>query len=109
MVSGMRCDRCKHWGVGEDGCERRMSGGLLVKRCGKAVEWWYVSEWVESEDDGWHEERNAKPEYAEQKMFVQDGSDYKADLLTVADFFCAHFEPTTPPDSGAVDEQGTEL
>jgi hypothetical protein len=37
-------------------------------------------------------ERRLLPEYEGTKMFVQDGSDYRAVLYTVADFSCAHFE-----------------
>lgn len=86
-----RCDRCRHWQ--DDGYERRIADGLEVKRCDKALEWWDASEWGKVTDKRYREERKLKAEHAGTKVFTQDGSDYASELLTAADFFCAHFEP----------------
>lgn len=88
----MRCDQCRHWSRDDE--ERKLAGAFFVRRCTKAKQWWGVTEWTEEEDPEceWDNNRRLLPEYASLKMFTQDGSDYRADLLTAADFFCAHFE-----------------
>ena len=91
----MRCDQCKFWDTdpkSDNNQENRSFGDQKVHRCLKAVHWWDASEWVASDDDTWHEMRAVLPEYKDRKMFTQDGSDYFSALLTVGDFFCAHFE-----------------
>lgn len=90
--SKMRCDGCKFWD--KDDREQRRAGDLTIRRCTKALQWWNVSEWT-NEPDPANECENLRvlaPEAVGLKMFTQDGSDYRADLLTAADFFCAHFE-----------------
>lgn len=78
-----RCENCAHWGKADDyGDEAQVLG---VRRCAIAVELWEASTWDADLD------RVAKPEYAQQKMFVMDGSSYSASLYTKPDFFCAHF------------------
>jgi hypothetical protein len=88
----MRCDDCKHW----DKDNGKYGTGL----CQKAAAFWDVSEWREYNDDDFPKpeeeaqrwKRGLKPEFTGLKMFSQDGSDYHAYLLTMPDFFCAHFE-----------------
>jgi hypothetical protein len=85
----MRCDDCKHW--------NRAEGKYGTGLCTKAQPFWEASEWTEWDDDLLEPEakqwkRGLKAEFADQKMFCQDGSDYKAILLTMPDFYCAHFE-----------------
>jgi hypothetical protein len=53
---------------------------------------WDASEWNDAEGDGLPD-RVLTEEAAGTKMFVADGSDYRAALLTAEDFNCAHFEP----------------
>lgn len=83
-----RCDECKFWDVE---CGRR-AGSLRVGRCQRALQWWDATEWVDSDDEDWDNQRRLLHEHEGTKMFVQDGSDYCADLYTTADFFCAHFD-----------------
>ncbi len=83
-----RCDSCKFWDV-ESG---KRAGSLQVGNCRKALAWWDATEWVDSADDEWDNQRRLLPEHEGTKMFVQDGSDFMADLYTTADFFCAHFD-----------------
>ncbi len=78
----MRCDECRHWDA--DDTYNRVKGSV-VRKCGKVTMFWDSTEWDEDCD------RVFKDEYADQKAFVQDASDYSALLLTRADFFCAHF------------------
>ena len=87
----MRCDGCKHWNK----TEGKYGTGL----CEKATTFWDASEWRQYNDNDWPDEvegalrwkRGLKSEFVGQKMFCQDGSDYTAILLTMPDFFCAHF------------------
>lgn len=76
------CATCRFW---QDDTDKLFG----TKRCAKAVQMWDASEW---RDAGNGCVRVLLPEYATQKMFVKDGSDYRADLYTAADFFCAHYE-----------------
>ncbi len=83
----MRCDGCKHWDI-ESGKE--YAGGL--GECQRAHPFWERSEWKDDEGGG-NYRRELLPSAADDKMFVQDGSDYRAHLITKPDFYCAHFEP----------------
>ena len=85
----MRCDQCKYWDREEGG---KYAEGL--GECQRAHPFWDCSKW---NDEGDEYRRVLLPSAADDKMFVQDGSDYKAHLITKADFFCAHYEAT---DSG---------
>ena len=89
------CENCIYWGDVNDGVFAVDIVGTPVRECRKAVMFWDVTEWV---DDGEDYRRKLSPKYDGQKMFVQDGSDYKATLLTLPDFYCAHF--ATHPENG---------
>jgi len=78
----MRCDECRHWDD-KDTLERVK--GYAIRKCRKMPMFWDSTEWNDDCD------RVFKPECADQKAFVQDGSDYSAIFLTRGDFFCAHF------------------
>ncbi len=86
----MRCDECKYWQPEPEGYRMIRDVGL----CSKAVQLWAATEWVLTEGDDAYCDRVVKPELIGQMSFVQDGSDYHADLWTKAQFFCAHFENT---------------
>lgn len=90
----MRCDGCKHWNE-KEGCGRAWDDEEAALRpkvglCTKAQPYWETTEWVRDDDDA--PVRVSRSEFVGLKMFVQDGSDYKATLLTAPDFFCAHFD-----------------
>lgn len=89
----MRCDQCKFWD--KDDQEQKRAGSLVVRRCEKPLQWWDASEWTDEPDPEceWDNLRRLLPAAEGVKMFTQDGSSYHAELLTAADFFCAHFEP----------------
>ena len=82
----MRCDKCQHW---DDKPSYERVAGLSIRVCSKAVMFWDATDW----DDECN--RVLRPEYKGQKSFVQDGSDYRACLMTTGDFFCGHFEEKT--------------
>lgn len=77
-----RCDRCSYW----DQSDRESFG---LRRCRYAVILWNASEWNDPSCD-WA----LKAEFADRKAFTQDWSDYRADLYTMPDFYCAGFKPT---------------
>lgn len=81
------CKNCCHWDPTDDSKEHAMPG---LRRCTRAKMFWDETEWNDDCD------RVLKPEARGSLMFVQDGSDYWATLLTLGDFFCAHFEALEP-------------
>ena len=81
----MRCADCKHW----DGPNENRGFGL--GECNKAQMYWNASRW-----DGEDEYVKRIEIDPSNLMYVQDGSDYAAYLLTNPDFFCAHFEGKEP-------------
>lgn len=86
----MRCDKCRHWTAGgEEGGFRRYD---VIGHCKRPLQLWNATEWLEVEDDEHSYYRVRNEAAADTKMFVQDGSDYRANLFTASDFFCAHFE-----------------
>lgn len=90
----MRCADCKYWNVNLSSGDE--ADGLYgSKRCGKAVQMWDAGRW-HFDADSRTTTYDLFPQHKGQKMFVKDGSDYRADLYTTSDFFCAHFEKTTP-------------
>lgn len=85
----MKCSECRFWGDGEDGEDGDRIYG--TRRCTKAIMLWDAGTWSLA---GEREDREyiLKPEHESQMMFTQDGSDYRADLFTKPEFFCAHFK-----------------
>jgi hypothetical protein len=78
----MNCATCKHWGDYSDA-----PTNIKVGKCNKVPMFWDSTEWKEVGEDYL---RVLTDE--ENKAFVQDGSDYSAKLLTVADFGCVQHE-----------------
>lgn len=89
----MKCGECKFWKSGNNK-ENYNRGVRGLGRCSRMPDLWDCTEWKEDPDDkgGWSIQFNEKGE--NQKAFVQDGSDYSADLYTLTDFGCVLFEPT---------------
>jgi len=80
MISFNTCKNCKFWKTDDD---EEIEG---VHRCGAVMQLWNASEW-----DAEYEHRQIKEEFKSKKSFVQDGSDYRADLITTAKFGCNEF------------------
>ena len=96
MTDQLRCDACKHWiNVNDEFALKKhnkddfQSYDFNVGYCIKIKELWNVTTWTEISDDT---VRVLLPEFKDLKMFTQDASNYKADLLTKEDFFCFHHE-----------------
>ena len=75
-----RCATCRHWDA------EPHSENMQVHRCRRVLEWWEATSW---DDDG---ERVWKPEAADVLAFTNDGSSYRADLLTRPEFGCVMWE-----------------
>ena len=79
-----RCKTCKHWGS-EDADDYHGFGGIVcVRKCSAAPMFWDSTEWAKGEvPDG-----RCFIDGVTATAFVQDGSDYKAYLYTLADHGC---------------------
>lgn len=80
------CKGCRFWEPSGGRLKRSMGLG----RCSYAVMFWDATEWRD-EGDGY--DRFPLPKYENQKVFVQDGSDYMAHMYTRPDHFCGEFQP----------------
>ena len=89
MSDTPRCDRCVSWDH-ENKHFSPQAGMADVRKCLRAAMFWDATTWNEDY------ERVARPEHRDDQMFVQDGSDYSAMLLTRAAFSCASFQAVTP-------------
>jgi hypothetical protein len=78
-----RCKTCKHWEKPESDYGEVPGTG----KCKAVPQFWDVTEWARD-----YGTRTLKPEYADRLAFVQDGSDYRAELKTLADFGCVQHE-----------------
>lgn len=83
-----RCKTCKHW-TPEDPQE----GGALLGggECRKAPQVWDVADDVEGPEE-WITNCRLKPEHAAVLAVVQDGSAYRARLVTMPDFGCVQHD-----------------
>jgi hypothetical protein len=72
-----RCKTCKYW----EKPERDYGEVPGTGKCKAVVQFWKATEWN-------NDKRSLKPEYADKLAFVQDVSDYHAELKTLPDFGC---------------------
>ena len=79
----MRCDLCEHWTApAPKDC-------LAFGVCGYANMLCEMTVWKKADNET---TEVLKPEFADRRFAVMDGSSYHAELNTKADFFCAHFQ-----------------
>jgi hypothetical protein len=78
----MRCDQCQHWAPPEE-WEAKAAG---FRRCLGVRERWKIEESVSSEKYD-HDREVAALRAA--RAYVEDGSEYMAQMMTAPDFFCA--------------------
>ena len=81
------CNTCRYW-IRDDNDDPDYKLGLGT--CGAATMFWDATEWNEGGDG-----RRIKAKFLGRKFFVQDGSDYKAILLTLPTFGCIEHETQT--------------
>jgi len=81
-----RCATCRFWQENEFyGWEGR---DIETRHCAYAPELWEATTWSREAD-----KQVLLPEHKDVLAFVQDGSSYKAALLTKADFGCVAHQP----------------
>lgn len=78
-----KCKTCKH----RRKPENEFGEIPGVGKCLAAVQYWDATEWTEDCDT-----RVLRKEYANKLAFVNDGSDYRAELFTFPDFGCVQHE-----------------
>jgi len=82
------CLNCKFWEVTDSRPIKNMKTGL----CTRVKMFWESTEWTDEEvEDSWDCFRVLREENKKDRAFVQDGSDYKAELITLKDFGCNQF------------------
>lgn len=79
-MTSTKCSDCKHWSPQDQYPVKR------IGQCLNAIPLWEATEWDEDFD------RVLKEQYVNQRIFAQDGSDYRAVLLTVENFYCADWK-----------------
>lgn len=86
----MRCDQCKHWKP--DDTEDWAAEEIGFRLCTAVRPRWKIQdEASELKIEGDAAELRAEALRAA-RAYVQDGSEYLADLVTGPDFFCALFQ-----------------
>jgi len=81
----MECGKCKYWNKKTDGY---YPNNFNLGKCTKVMLFWDATEWEKPD----YERRVLTKEVKDNKAFVQDGSDYKAELITLSNFGCVQFE-----------------
>lgn len=82
----MYCKNCKYW---EE--ERAFSNiqNADIRECTRVKLFWDCTEWGDGSNNY---QRVLTKDAEDDKAFVQDASDYSAQLLTLEDFGCNQFE-----------------
>jgi len=90
----MRCDQCEHWKRDPEDWEAESVGFRL---CTAVRPRWRIEDEAAaavrqsgSAEDDWRRANREALQSA--RAYVQDGSEYRAELLTGPDFFCALFK-----------------
>ncbi|ERR1700741_1596947 len=84
-----RCATCVHWSPPDDDDSYRAQFKVLgVRRCRAVPVAWDATMWSPDADDESGYVRVRGPEYDRTTAFVQDGSDYRADLYTMPEHGC---------------------
>lgn len=92
-MSESTCKTCEFW-KGTDGDYPRMP--VQVRKCKKVKMFWDSTELDDNEDDP---QLIFIDQGIEDLAFVQDASDYKAELITKADFGCVQWKFRTLTES----------
>jgi hypothetical protein len=82
-VEAGRCASCRWWDT------EPYSEGMGVRRCTRIPEWWDATTWSTEGDF----DRVWTPAATGILAFANDGSSYRADLLTLPAFGCVMWEP----------------
>lgn len=82
------CGNCKFWDKSEHLTIKEGEIGL----CKRINMFWDSTKWDKKDNEEDEYIRSLAEECKNDKAFVQDGSDYKAELLSLKDFGCNQFE-----------------
>lgn len=88
-----RCDHCKHWRSGSDNAEWEAQSAGFGECLGVRERWVIMDgaskgiECAHEDSSGYVAARIGALKSA--RAYVQDGSEYRAELFTAPDFFCA--------------------
>ncbi len=95
----MRCDQCEFWD--KDDSEEWQPRGAGFRQCFAVQERWRITEPIAKSyttpygngtDTPWEiVEEAERAALRAARAYVQDGSEYRAELITGPDFFCALF------------------
>ncbi len=92
-----RCDQCRHWGRDDDDGSGWEGQSIGFKACSGVKERWRIEIAIGIDyatTEAWLAAESEALKLA--RAYTQDGSDYKAELVTGPDFFCALFKPKEP-------------
>lgn len=92
----MRCDGCKHWKQQSDN-EDWEAHGVGFGECLAVRERWRITDDAVKDmqyeyDEASQFQTKRREALRTARAYVQDGSEYRAELFTGPDFFCALFE-----------------
>lgn len=95
-MTGPRCDKCRYWEK-SDGQDWEADGAGMNACLAVRQRWDIADEAVEGIKIGFPEDAEKYTKIraaalAKARAYVQDGSEYRATLVTGPDFFCALFE-----------------
>ena len=82
-MSEGRCVTCKWWS------DEATRSKPELRECDRIPQRWDAFEW---DDDAGNWDDVLKPEFADIKAFAEDGSSYRAALVTAPDFGCVMWE-----------------
>ncbi len=86
----MRCDECRYWVKGDR--QDWESSAVGFGWCSAVRERWKITDGIRwgGGDEAWEGYVTAKnAALTAARAYVQDGSEYRAELITGPDFFCA--------------------
>ncbi len=85
----MRCDECRHWATEEWLQWDWEANGIGFRQCMAVRERWKIQDAVCDQRSGDEHIEMRKQALKATRAYVQDGSEYHAELITGPDFFCA--------------------
>jgi len=115
----MRCDQCEHWFVEtRDGCREWEAESAGFGECKAVRERWVIQDEATAGETPWYQDdaEDARERWSAKRLealksakaYVQDGSEYRAELFTAPDFFCALFTEKPHRPTFSKDQPGHE-
>jgi hypothetical protein len=93
----MRCDTCKHWNAKSDQQEWEAAGAGFGQCLGVRERWEIMDDaskkWADNDAEQDRADQTRVAALKAARAYVQDGSEYHAEMFTAPDFFCALYTP----------------